>query len=114
VTTPNVEYNVRWESLPAGHVRHGDHRFEWTRAEFRAWAERVAERHGYGVEFVPVGPDDPEVGPPTQMAVFTLGQTPDETPDKTPDETHDKTRDAAHHSADDSADDEKKKEATAA
>ncbi|PTH89456.1 3' terminal RNA ribose 2'-O-methyltransferase Hen1 [Streptomyces sp. A244] len=72
VTTPNVEYNVRWESLPAGHVRHGDHRFEWTRAEFRAWAEAVAERHGYGVEFVAVGPDDPEVGPPTQMAVFTM------------------------------------------
>ncbi|MFJ5995491.1 3' terminal RNA ribose 2'-O-methyltransferase Hen1 [Streptomyces sp. NPDC092370] len=71
VTTPNVEYNVRWESLPAGHVRHGDHRFEWTRAEFRAWAEAVAERHGYTVAFEPVGPDDPEVGPPTQMAVFT-------------------------------------------
>ncbi|KUN16723.1 3' terminal RNA ribose 2'-O-methyltransferase Hen1 [Streptomyces antibioticus] len=72
VTTPNVEYNVRWESLPAGHVRHGDHRFEWTREEFRAWAGSVAERHGYDVEFVPVGPDDPEVGPPTQMAVFTV------------------------------------------
>ncbi|WAU84397.1 3' terminal RNA ribose 2'-O-methyltransferase Hen1 [Streptomyces sp. Qhu-G9] len=71
VTTPNVEYNVRWESLQAGHVRHGDHRFEWTRAEFRDWADAVAARHGYGVEFVPVGPDDPEVGPPTQMAVFT-------------------------------------------
>ncbi|KUN89209.1 3' terminal RNA ribose 2'-O-methyltransferase Hen1 [Streptomyces griseoruber] len=77
VTTPNVEYNVRWESLPAGHVRHGDHRFEWTREEFRAWAAAVAERHGYTVEFVPVGPDDPEVGPPTQMAVFTAG-TPNE------------------------------------
>ncbi|MEV0259910.1 3' terminal RNA ribose 2'-O-methyltransferase Hen1 [Streptomyces sp. NPDC050617] len=72
VSTPNVEYNVRWESLPAGHVRHSDHRFEWTRAEFRAWAEGVAERHGYGVEFRPVGPDDPEVGPPTQLAVFTM------------------------------------------
>ncbi|MET9131475.1 3' terminal RNA ribose 2'-O-methyltransferase Hen1 [Streptomyces antibioticus] len=77
VTTPNVEYNVRWESLPAGHVRHGDHRFEWTREEFRSWAAAVAQRHGYTVEFVPVGPDDPEVGPPTQMAVFTLG-TPQE------------------------------------
>ncbi|WP_428951712.1 3' terminal RNA ribose 2'-O-methyltransferase Hen1 [Streptomyces sp. cg35] len=72
VTTPNVEYNVRWETLPAGHVRHGDHRFEWTRAEFCDWAERVAGRHGYQVRYVPVGPDDPEVGPPTQMAVFTL------------------------------------------
>ncbi|UUU30328.1 3' terminal RNA ribose 2'-O-methyltransferase Hen1 [Streptomyces sp. CA-210063] len=70
VTTPNVEYNVRWETLPAGHVRHGDHRFEWTREEFRTWAATVAERHGYEVEFVPIGPDDPEVGPPTQMAVF--------------------------------------------
>ncbi|NEA46554.1 3' terminal RNA ribose 2'-O-methyltransferase Hen1 [Streptomyces sp. SID10815] len=76
VTTPNVEYNVRWEALPAGHVRHGDHRFEWTRAEFRAWADAVAERHGYTVEFTPVGPDDPEVGPPTQMAVFTLKTPP--------------------------------------
>ncbi|WP_327698192.1 3' terminal RNA ribose 2'-O-methyltransferase Hen1 [Streptomyces sp. NBC_00459] len=72
VTTPNVEYNVRWETLPAGHSRHGDHRFEWTREEFRAWADAVAERHGYEAEFLPVGPDDPEVGPPTQMAVFTM------------------------------------------
>ncbi|MGW0732688.1 3' terminal RNA ribose 2'-O-methyltransferase Hen1 [Streptomyces sp. NPDC002851] len=79
VTTPNVEYNVRWESLPAGQVRHGDHRFEWTRAEFRTWATAVAERHGYGVEFTPVGPDDPEVGPPTQMAVFTIGTAADGT-----------------------------------
>ncbi|TXL89350.1 3' terminal RNA ribose 2'-O-methyltransferase Hen1 [Streptomyces sp. IB2014 016-6] len=75
VTTPNVEYNVRWETLPAGHVRHRDHRFEWTRAEFRAWAEKVAPRHGYTVRYVPVGPDDPEVGPPTQMAVFTATGT---------------------------------------
>jgi 3' terminal RNA ribose 2'-O-methyltransferase Hen1 len=72
VTTPNVEYNVRWDTLPAGHVRHGDHRFEWTREEFRSWAAAVAERHGYGVGFTPVGPDDPEVGPPTQMAVFHI------------------------------------------
>lgn len=72
VTTPNVEYNVRWETLPAGHVRHGDHRFEWTREEFRAWAGDVASRHGYSVAYQPVGDDDPEVGPPTQMAVFTL------------------------------------------
>jgi 3' terminal RNA ribose 2'-O-methyltransferase Hen1 len=70
VTTPNAEYNVRWETLPAGHVRHADHRFEWTREEFRTWARKVCERYGYGAEFLPVGPDDPEVGPPTQMAVF--------------------------------------------
>ncbi|KOU22410.1 methyltransferase type 12 [Streptomyces sp. WM6372] len=75
VTTPNVEYNVRWETLPAGHVRHGDHRFEWNREEFSGWAASVAGRHGYEVAFVPVGDDDPEVGPPTQMAVFTQIQT---------------------------------------
>ncbi|WP_405422472.1 3' terminal RNA ribose 2'-O-methyltransferase Hen1 [Streptomyces erythrochromogenes] len=81
VTTPNVEYNVRWETLPAGHVRHGDHRFEWTREEFRAWAGRVAERFGYTVAHVPVGDDDPEVGPPTQMAVFTRNAEGDTTTD---------------------------------
>jgi 3' terminal RNA ribose 2'-O-methyltransferase Hen1 len=72
VTTPNVEYNVRFESLPAGDTRHADHRFEWSRAEFRAWAESAAECHGYAVSFSPVGPEDPEVGPPTQLALFTL------------------------------------------
>ncbi len=72
VTTPNVEYNVRWETLPAGHVRHADHRFEWDRAEFRDWAERVARTYGYTVGFRAVGPLDPEVGPPTQLALFTL------------------------------------------
>ncbi len=30
VTTPNVEHNVRFEALPAGTLRHRDHRFEWT------------------------------------------------------------------------------------
>jgi 3' terminal RNA ribose 2'-O-methyltransferase Hen1 len=70
VTTPNAEFNVRWETLPAGEFRHPDHRFEWSRAEFRAWGEAVANRNGYGVRFLPVGPEDPEVGPPTQMAVF--------------------------------------------
>jgi 3' terminal RNA ribose 2'-O-methyltransferase Hen1 len=70
VTTPNREYNVMWETLPAGTFRHRDHRFEWTRAEFREWAERVAESHGYAVRFLPVGPVDDAVGSPTQMGVF--------------------------------------------
>ena len=70
VTTPNAEYNVRWPSLPAGRFRHRDHRFEWTRAEFEQWGSAVADRFAYGVRFVAVGPVDPDVGAPTQMAVF--------------------------------------------
>lgn len=70
VTTPNIEYNVRFETLPAGQFRHKDHRFEWTRQQFRAWATGVGERFGYPVRFLPVGPEDSEVGPATQMAVF--------------------------------------------
>nr|MDT0659941.1 3' terminal RNA ribose 2'-O-methyltransferase Hen1 [Micromonospora sp. DSM 115978] len=71
VTTPNVEYNVRYPELHAGGMRHHDHRFEWTRAQFRAWADQVATGWGYPVRYLPVGDDDPDVGPPTQMAVFT-------------------------------------------
>ena len=71
VTTPNVEYNARFETLPAGKLRHRDHRFEWTRDEFRAWATTVADRHGYAVELRPVGPLDEQLGAPTQMGVFT-------------------------------------------
>lgn len=74
LTTPNREYNVRFESLPAGRFRHRDHRFEWTRAEFRDWANRVAQRFGYEPRFLPVGGEDAEVGPPTQMAIFVSRQ----------------------------------------
>jgi 3' terminal RNA ribose 2'-O-methyltransferase Hen1 len=71
VTTPNAEYNVRFPTLPAGQFRHRDHRFEWTREQFRGWANGVAERFGYSVRFVPIGPEDLVVGPPTQMGVFS-------------------------------------------
>jgi 3' terminal RNA ribose 2'-O-methyltransferase Hen1 len=71
LTTPNFEYNVRFENLPAGSLRHRDHRFEWTRDELAEWATAVAERYGYGVELSGIGPDDPELGCPTQMAVFS-------------------------------------------
>jgi 3' terminal RNA ribose 2'-O-methyltransferase Hen1 len=71
ITTPNAEYNVRWETLPAGHLRHPDHRFEWTREQFAGWANAVAARYGYEVRYLPIGPLDSEVGAPTQMAVFS-------------------------------------------
>lgn len=70
LTTPNSEYNVKWETLPAGNFRHSDHRFEWTRQEFQDWANRVANEHGYNVRFVSVGPVDEHIGSPTQMGVF--------------------------------------------
>lgn len=72
MTTPNIEYNIRFEGLPNGKLRHRDHRFEWTRTEFQAWAHRVAERFGYAVEFEGIGSEDAEVGSPTQMALFAL------------------------------------------
>jgi len=70
LTTPNAEYNVKWESLPAGALRHKDHRFEWTRAQLQNWAEGMGIRFGYEPRFLPVGPEDAMLGAPTQMAVF--------------------------------------------
>ncbi len=72
VTTPNIEYNVRFESLAKGKLRHRDHRFEWTRSEFEDWANGVGSRFGYQVKFAGIGDRDQEVGAPTQMGVFTL------------------------------------------
>jgi 3' terminal RNA ribose 2'-O-methyltransferase Hen1 len=71
LTTPNREYNGSWPRLLAGGFRHRDHRFEWTRAEFQAWAGSVAERYGYTVDVSAIGPEDPNVGSPTQMGIFT-------------------------------------------
>jgi 3' terminal RNA ribose 2'-O-methyltransferase Hen1 len=76
VTTPNAEYNACFGTLAAGAMRHRDHRFEWTRAEFGGWATRVADDFGYQVRFAPVGPEHPTHGPPTQLAVFTRPATP--------------------------------------
>jgi len=74
VSTPNVEYNVHFlATMAPGALRHRDHRFEWTRAEFRAWAGRVADTYQYQVRFLPVGPEHPDTGPPTQLAVFDRG-----------------------------------------
>ncbi len=80
VTTPNAEYNALFDGLPAGSLRHADHRFEWTRAQFAGWAEGVAARHGYRVELSGIGPEGtaPDgtvpgstgLGCPSQIAVF--------------------------------------------
>jgi 3' terminal RNA ribose 2'-O-methyltransferase Hen1 len=73
ITTPNVEYNVHFPGLATGRLRHRDHRFEWTRAEFADWSAEQAARYGYAVRFLPVGPNDPTTGSPTQMGVFRRG-----------------------------------------
>ena len=70
ITTPNAEYNPQFAGLPEGAMRHRDHRFEWTRAQFTEWAGQAANAHGYQVGFLPVGPEHPDVGPPTQLALF--------------------------------------------
>jgi len=73
VTTPNVEYNVRFAELPAGRMRHRDHRFEWTRAEFASWTDSIAARFGYSGRRIGIGPEDAALGAPTQMGIFRRG-----------------------------------------
>ncbi|HEX8258415.1 MAG TPA: 3' terminal RNA ribose 2'-O-methyltransferase Hen1 [Allosphingosinicella sp.] len=71
ITTPNADYNALFPSLPAGRMRHPDHRFEWSRSEFEHWARSVAAAHRYEVRFEAIGPGDAALGGPTQMGVFT-------------------------------------------
>jgi len=71
LTTPNAEYNARYDALAEDEFRHDDHLFEWSRGEFRAWAETVAERYRYALRIEDIGEVDPELGAPTQMGVFT-------------------------------------------
>ncbi|MBV8114668.1 MAG: methyltransferase, partial [Silvibacterium sp.] len=70
ITTPNAEYNALFPTLPAGHFRHRDHRFEWSRGEFSRWAERLAREFQYELRIQPIGREDPIHGAPTQMGVF--------------------------------------------
>ncbi|MES2388802.1 MAG: 3' terminal RNA ribose 2'-O-methyltransferase Hen1 [Bacteroidota bacterium] len=79
VTTPNAEYNVRFTDHKEGQMRHKDHRFEWTRAQFAAWAAKVSSEYGYSFVLSAVGEEDAELGALSQMAVFTnsySGKTP--------------------------------------
>jgi len=70
VTTPNREYNAVY-GMADGVLRHRDHRFEWDRAEFGAWASGVADGYGYRVRLAGVGEPADGAGAPTQLAVFT-------------------------------------------
>lgn len=70
ITTPNVEYNQKFENLKKGKFRHADHRFEWDRASFQNWGPSLAQTYGWHVTFSGIGNEDPNWGCPTQMAVF--------------------------------------------
>ena len=82
VTTPNKEFNVNWlypdhastppPPMSTWALRCSDHRFEWTRDEFREWATGLAAAHGYALSFRGVGCDfgAPFPGPITQVAIF--------------------------------------------
>lgn len=73
LTTPNRDWNATVPALAGGALRHRDHRFEWDRAEFGAWAAQVAAEFGYRAELAGIGESHPERGHPTQMAVFRCG-----------------------------------------
>lgn len=73
VTTPNREYNAKFEGMRPGQLRHVDHRFEWTRGEFQAWVEGVAGRFGYAARVEPIGEVDEALGAASQMAIFERG-----------------------------------------
>ena len=71
VTTPNSEYNELYAKLQDG-FRHNDHRFEWTRSQFREWGEKIANTYQYAVRFKGIGEEHPQFGCPGQMGVFTF------------------------------------------
>ncbi len=73
ITTPNSEYNVRYNNIGENQLRHEDHRFEWNRELFRGWVEKTAKRYGYKYRIENIGDVDPEAGAPTQMAVLSYG-----------------------------------------
>ena len=70
LTTPNRDWNATIPALADGRLRHRDHRFEWTRAEFAGWTAKVAAAFGYEAHLNGIGEPHPGLGCPTQMAVF--------------------------------------------
>ncbi|MCR4643998.1 MAG: 3' terminal RNA ribose 2'-O-methyltransferase Hen1 [Oscillospiraceae bacterium] len=78
LTTPNREYNANYAHMEENALRHGDHRFEWTREEFRAWTAHICEKFGYSCELGGIGDVDEALGTPTQIAVFSKAGRADE------------------------------------
>ncbi|MEH7332128.1 3' terminal RNA ribose 2'-O-methyltransferase Hen1 [Neobacillus drentensis] len=69
VTTPNKEYNAVYEMKEE--MRHADHRFEWTRKEFKRNCEDWSSLFPYQLSYQGIGEEHPIYGHPTQMAIFT-------------------------------------------
>jgi 3' terminal RNA ribose 2'-O-methyltransferase Hen1 len=74
ITTPNADYNVKFPDYVEGQMRHSDHRFEWTRDQFKAWGNRLSRAYNYSVVYKSIGEEDPEVGALSQMAVFSKNE----------------------------------------
>lgn len=68
ITTPNMEYNQVYD-MGDGY-RHHDHRFEWTRAEFKSWCESQDKKNEYELTFDGIGEEHAVYGHPTQMCLF--------------------------------------------
>ncbi|XP_016985820.1 small RNA 2'-O-methyltransferase [Drosophila rhopaloa] len=76
-STPNSDYNViftRFNPLLPNGFRHDDHKFEWTREEFKSWCLSIVEKYpNYMFSLLGVGnpPKDLEsVGHVSQIAIF--------------------------------------------
>jgi len=83
ITTPNFDYNVNYTGLRENKFRHGDHRFEWNRIQFRAWADSAAIRNDYSVRYEDIGEKDENQNTPTQMAIFRKNAPQKSTSDET-------------------------------
>lgn len=73
-STPNSEYNFLFDAMKSNGFRHDDHKFEWTRQEFREWAFNICKEYPYyRVAFLGIGLTPSEsltCGEASQMAIF--------------------------------------------
>lgn len=69
ITTPNAEYNPVYQ-MEEG-IRHKDHRFEWSRAEFAEWTYCLARNYAYEVQIDGIGEEAEGYGHPSQLAILT-------------------------------------------
>lgn len=70
ITTPNKDWNSTFTD-DVSKMRHSDHRFEWTRAEFASWCTQVSDTYAYDYTIHALGDETEQAVAPTQMALFT-------------------------------------------